>query len=437
MKKLKFTIMIATVAFVIGLVACDPERTGVVIHKEGCCDGYTLYAPPKGDAILIDMGGEIIHEWSIGGSPPKMLSGGSLIGASEARDGHEETIDLVQEDWDGNIVWRFTNWDDDGTGTMMARQHHDFQRQGNPVGYYAPGQEFIDNGNTLVLAHYNEIVPEISNKELEDAVIYEVTWSGNLTGFEWHASDHFRGMGFDESAKAAIYQNPGYIPGAVINDWIHINSISLLGENHWYDEGDKRFNPENIILCSRHANFIAIISRQTGEIVWRVGPDFSPGTLEGQKLGQIIGQHHAHMIPKGLPGAGNILVFDNGGVGGYGLQTSSRFYSRIIEFDPITLDIVWEYEHKNGLPSFPSPGELHRFYSWITCSAQRLPNGNTLTTEGDDGRIFEVTPDNEIVWEYITPPYAPQYRGQYVYRAYRIPPEWVPGNPSGYTNWED
>jgi len=66
------------------------------------------------------------------------------------------------------------------------------------------------------------------------------------------------------------------------------------------------------------------------------------------------------------------------------------------------------------------------------CSAQRLPNGNTLVTEGLSGRIFELNNENEIVWEYTT-----SDRKNYLYRAYRVPPEWVPGNPSEYPYWED
>lgn len=71
-----------------------------------------------------------------------------------------------------------------------------------------------------------------------------------------------------------------------------------------------------------------------------------------KKMGPIIGQHHAHMIPDGLPGAGNILVFDNGGWGGYGRPTFTepdghnilkRDYSRILEIDPTTLEIQWQY----------------------------------------------------------------------------------------------
>ena len=74
-------------------------------------------------------------------------------------------------------------------------------------------------------------------------------------------------------------------------------------------------------------------------------------------------------------------------------------------------------------------GENHHFYSPYVSSSQRLPNGNTLITEGFRGRIFEVN-NNEIVWEYN------EFYNTF-YRAYRIPPEWVCGNPSGYDLWEN
>ncbi|GAG47936.1 unnamed protein product, partial [marine sediment metagenome] len=109
------------------------------------------------------------------------------------------------------------------------------------------------------------------------------------------------------------------------------------------------------------------------------------------------------------------------------------------EFNPMTKKIVWEYINIKGenivehLQNWfkPRMGEEHHFFSYQISSAQRLPNGNTLITEGDNGRIFEVTRDGEIVWEYITPT-----RKHDVYRAYRIPPDWVPENPAGYANWE-
>ena len=406
--------------------------------KDRTCQGYTLYTPdpldalPGQHAILVDMNQAVVHEWSVLGQAT-MLPGGSILG-SKRGEGDEETRprggagNFIQEGWDGREEWGFSNWDDDGTGTMMSRQHHDFQREGNPVGYYAPGQEFVRQGKTLILAHKNEVVPEISDKELVDDVIYEVDWNGSLTGFEWHATDHFAEFSFDESARDAIYKGLGQRENSTASDWLHINSMSLIGENHWYDEaGDERFHRENIIISSRHANLIAIISRATGNIVWRAGPDFSEGTAE-HKLGQFVGQHHAHMIPRGLPGEGNILVFDNGGRSGYGgpdgYPRYTRDYSRVIEFNPVTLEIVWQYGTESG---------KEKFFSHFISSAQRLPNGNTLVTEGANGRVFELTQDKEIVWEFISPTRGKTANA--VYRACRIPPEWVPGNPSGYTGW--
>src|SRR5690554_8099399 len=76
------------------------------------------------------------------------------------------------------------------------------------------------------------------------------------------------------------------------------------------------------------------------------------------------------------------------------------------------------------------PLDASRFYSFFISSAQRLPNGNTLITEGSNGRIFEVTTEHELVWEYISP-----YWGKgplalnLVYRAYRYPYDWVPQRP--------
>ena len=109
------------------------------------------------------------------------------------------------------------------------------------------------------------------------------------------------------------------------------------------------------------------------------------------------------MIPEGLPGAGNIMVFDNGGGAGFGESNPfapdgrfivERYSSRVLEIDPVTMEKVWEY-------SIQGHGRFH-FFSHNVSMAQRLPNGNTLITEGAAGRVFEVTVEGDIVWEYAT-----------------------------------
>jgi hypothetical protein len=379
----------------------------------------------------------------LSGFPNKILPGGFVLGSTgqrSPRHGVQDEHDLVQVDWDGNIVWQFDRHEyieDPGEEPRwMARQHHDYQRQGSSTGYYSPAESpLTDRGNTLILVHENVHNPEISDKRLLDDKIIEVTWDGAIV-WEWRPNEHFHELGFDEAAKNILARDPNYRPsGGGMGDWLHINSISTLGKNPWYDQGDERFHPDNIIWDSREANILAITSKQTGEIVWRIGPNFD-STPELRKIGWIIGQHHVHMIPHGLPGAGNILIFDNGGWGGYGSPNPAsptgrmharRDYSRILEINPQTLELVWQYTPTEA--GFVNPLDSYRFYSPFISSAQRLPNGNTLITEGSDGRIFEVTAAHELVWEYISPYH---YQGgalnrmNMVYRAYRVPYEWIP-----------
>lgn len=418
--------------------------TGATIYNpEKAWSGYTIFQVNGLGALLINMNGKEVKLWkNLRGFPNKILPGGYVIGSTGERNpryGMQDMLDLVQVDWDGNIVWKYDGKEyieDNGEKPQwMARQHHDYQREGNPVGYYSPeAAPLTDRGNTLILTHENVKNSKISEKPLLDDKIIEVTWEGEIV-WEWSPNEHFDELGFDEGAKNILARNPNIRPFAGgVGDWLHINSISLLGPNKWFDNGDERFNPENIIWSSRESNILAIVEKKTGKIVWKIGPDYSTSE-ELKKLGWIIGQHHVHIIPKGLPGEGNVLVFDNGGWAGYGLPNPSsptgrqnvrRDYSRVLEFNPITLEIVWQYTPKEA--GLIEPLDSSRFYSPFISSAQRLPNGNTLITEGSNGRIFEVTAEHEIVWEYINPYKLDSILSSMnmVYRAYRVPYDWVP-----------
>jgi hypothetical protein len=93
----------------------------------------------------------------------------------------------------------------------------------------------------------------------------------------------------------------------------------------------------------------------------------------------------------------------------------------VVEFDPFSQAIAWSYR---GTPERP-------FYSETCGSNQRLPNGNTLVTESDNGRAFEVTSDGTIVWEYFNPHHAGP-EGEYVATLFEVVrllpserPDWV------------
>lgn len=175
---------------------------------------------------------------------------------------------------------------------------------------------------SVILSHENLYNHEISDKRLLDDCIIETDWDGNIT-WKWNVNEHFHEIELSEQAKTVLFRNPNYHDnGGGESDWMHINSASYIGPNQWYDAGDERFHPDNIIWSSREANLLAIVSHETGKIVWQLGADFTR-TPELRAIGQIIGMHHAHIIPRGLPGEGNLMIFDNGGFAGYGYTSGT------------------------------------------------------------------------------------------------------------------
>lgn len=410
--------------------------TGTTIYDPGrAWNGYTVFIAPEDiGVVVVDMNGDVLKQWTGyhggAGGPARVLPGGQVLGAGPTRALHQESNELIQLDFDGNVVWRFDRTEEvatsEGETIWSARQHHDWQREGFPAGYYSPeANPAVEGGRTMLLTHTNHVRPTVSDRRLEDDRIIEVSWDGEIL-WEWIASDHVDELGFSKEARAAIYAAPGFSPQRDSFDWLHINSATYVGPNHWYDDGDERFHPDNIVISSRNSNFVAIVGRD-GSIVWRIGPDFRD-TEESAAIGQTAGQHHPHIIPKGLPGAGNLLVFDNGGAAGYGFASPmapdgsgsvARPNSRVLEIDPVAMKLVWSYAE---------PGrEAFKFFSSYISSAQRLENGNTLVTEGADGRLFEVTTDGDIVWEYMSPFFVQrEAASNAVYRAYRLPYAWIP-----------
>ena len=413
--------------------------TGTTIYDPSqCWNGYTIFQAKELGALLIDMNGKEAKLWKgLHGLPNKILPGGHVMGATGERKTlycMQDFLNVVQVDWEGKITWRFNKHEyieDPGEEPQwMARHHHDFQREGNPVGYYAPGMApMVHDGNTMILCHKNVRNPDISDKLLLDDCFIEVDWAGEIV-WKWVLSEHFHEFDWSEEARNILFRNPNVRSGG--GDWMHVNSMSILGPNKWFDAGDTRFHPENIIWSARETNIIAITDKKSEKIVWKIGPEYNTRPAL-KKLGWIIGMHHAHLIPRGLPGEGNLLVFDNGGWAGYGApnpgaltgnKNALRDFSRVLEIDPLTLEIIWQYTPAEA--GYRIPMDANRFYSPFVSSAQRLPNGNTLITEGSGGRIIEVTTDYRIVWEYISPHFGQFARFNMIYRAYRLPYEWVP-----------
>ena len=130
------------------------------------------------------------------------------------------------------------------------------------------------------------------------------------------------------------------------------------------------------MISCRHNNLIAVIDKSTNRFVW-----------EHQDL-DFGHQHDFHQIDNG-----NYLLFANGA---HTTRSGPTGGSQVIEINPVTKEYEWVYM---GNPA-------HTFNSRHISGCQRLSSGNTLICEGVSGRLFEVTPDGNIVWNYVSPYFA-------------------------------
>jgi len=337
---------------------------GTTIHKlDRCSAGYNLISG-SGIVKLVDMNGEVVHRWPVDPEDKKgfihrarLLPNGMLMLLFGSRD---EAGHVAEFDWEGNETWRYT---------PERYAHHDFWP--------------TESGSVFLICEirlppeYREKITDPQRRELEvfgDEFI-EVSRDGHIV-WRWVQHEHL-----DVNICNPIPASPDWEGGANSNtraDWTHTNTIQALPENKWFDAGDGRFKPGNILHSMRQLDANSIIDRDSDEVVWSYTGDYRGG---------LSGQHEPHMIEKGLPGAGNIIVFDNGASPHKDLAHCGCSY--VLEINPSDNSLVWVYDAG------------HKFFSRFTANCQRLPNGNTLVLEASCRRLFEVTPEKELVWEYI------------------------------------
>ena len=144
------------------------------------------------------------------------------------------------------------------------------------------------------------------------------------------------------------------------DDIFHTNTIEVI-DRDVLGNGELLFAKGDLLICWRNLDTVAVIDPTVPEVRWHWGK------------GELDWPHQPTLLP-----SGNLLIFDNG---------THRGYSRILEVDPANGLIVWSYE-----------GEPRKsFFSSSRGSVQRLANGNTLITESQRGRVFEIDRDGDIV----------------------------------------
>jgi arylsulfotransferase ASST len=341
----------------VGLRALDADRA---------CPGLTLFAPLGGrDVYLIDLKGTVVHQWTTPYRPGLygyLTPRGTLLYNGQIRNdtflGKAPYMGgaVLELDRNGRVLWELRN----------PEHHHDAR--------------LLQNGNVLLLCATElpddlaaRVVggrrgTEVGGRKMWGDYLVEMTTGGRVV-WRWNAWDHF---------------DPVKDPITALQDerteWMHGNAVVEQPDG-------------NLLVSFRNISTVVRIDRRTGSISWKLGAP------------PLSGQHAPELLPNG-----NILLFDNGP---HRLDETYPF-SRAIEVNPTTNEIVWKYQEPRTF----------NFYSPRISNAQRLPNGNTLINEGVFGRFFEVTREGDVVWEYVNPHFGPdssppkeQQNG--VFRVYR------------------
>jgi len=396
-------------------VEAQTQTVGLFLNDDRAFDGYTLFAPSASrSTYLIDMHGKLVRSWQSTHRPGLsvyLLENGNLLrtaqfaAAGSARFNSGGKGGRVEEySWEGNLLWGYDY------STADHRQHHDIER--------------LPNGNVLMIAWELKTSSEaiaagrdpalLSSGELWPEHVVEVQpfgSSGGIVVWEWHVWDHLI-QDYDPTRPdhGVVADHPELIdlnftsnPGA---DWLHSNGMDYNAELDQIIVSVRNFSEFWVIdhstTTAQAAGHTGGDSGRGGDLLYRWGNPRAYGRgLVGDQ--QLFVQHDSQWIPTGSPGAGEILVFNNGsGRPGGNHSTVDQIVTPVDEFGDYLLDQgaafgpaapIWTY----------AADPLTSFYATNTSGAQRLPNGNTLICHGPGGTFFEVTSELEVVWRYINP----------------------------------
>jgi hypothetical protein len=408
------------------------KKVGESWSADESYNGYTLYTPMMSTkTFLINNSGAVVHSWESTYKPALsvyLLENGNIL--RTAFPGYNPRFwgggiggRVEMFDWNGTRIWYF-----DYT-TDQHCLHHDVK--------------MLPNGNILMIAwEYKSAAEAISMGRNPNTLPHGELWpdhlievqptngSGDTIVWEWHLWDHLI-QDFDPTKEnyGVIQEHPELIDvnygGKILADWTHINSVDYNTE---YDQ---------ILLSVLTFDEIWIIDHSTtseeaaghtggrygkgGDLLYRWGNPltYRTGSESDRKL---FNQHDAEWIKPGLPGSGNILIFNNG------LERPGGDYSSVEEIVP-PMASNGTYGRPQGSAYGPTESVWNYtaekptdFYAINLGGAQRLPNGNTLICNGPHGQFFEVTVEKEVVWEYENQ--VPDPLDSHVFKICRYGPEY-------------
>lgn len=315
------------------------QHTGVTRREKGTTDGYILINPIAGDRVYL-----IDYTGAVAHS--WQVGTGFTNWCYLLPDGNlfvnERCKNPQGVALTGSGLLREYNWQGQVVWEHLDPwQHHDARRLANGNTVYAAYTPLASDEQAKIKGG---IAGSESESGLAGECIREVDASGNVQ-WEWN---------FNSLADHEFPIHPN------ANRWSrsHTNTVAPLPDG-------------NYLVSCKTLNLIFILCRQSGKIIWHYQDDL------------MGGQHDAQMLDNG-----NILLFANGA------YAADLHYSQVWELNPATGKVEWCYKAKDNPQSFFSPH---------IGGCQRLVSGNTLICEGSKGCIFEVTPDGDVLWEYVSP----------------------------------
>ena len=324
-----------------------PKDTGVTIFDEeltahGLCFFTSGHAP---EALLMTRDGDVLHQWHY--DYRDVWAADKEFFMKPKKDGKTDCWRRAHLFPNGDILAIY-----EGHGLIKLDKNS--QLLWSYAGKCHHDLFVTDEGNIWVLTREVGVVPRIheSKPVLLDFFVLLSPEGKPIRKIPFLEA-------FENSAYASFLDKA---PAA--GDIFHTNTLEPLDGSLAHKS--PLFARGNILTSVREINTIAILDPRQEKIVWALS-------------GMWIKQHQPTLLANG-----NILLFDNLGHGGR---------SKVVEIDPFTQEIVWAYED----------GPEHSLYSKTCGSTERLPNGNTLIIESDNGRVLEVTPERLIVWEYRNP----------------------------------
>lgn len=361
-----------------------PEQEGVIEHNRAkAFEGLNLLVSGHGaEAVLMDMDGVELHRW---------------------RGRFEQTFpdypELKLELLLLRDFWRRVELFPTGELLAIYEGHALVKLNKHSVvqwAYPEPAHHDLfvtEDEQIYVLTRRADIVPEFNAEEL---VLEDFVTVLDADGRELRSVSILKAL---MDSPFAHFMEDVKSEG----DIFHTNTIEVL--DGALAERIPAFRAGNVLLSILALHAVVVLDMESERIVW------------GRRDGWVT-QHQPTVLENG-----NMLVFDNNGNRAY---EGAYGRSRVQEFDPVSGAVQWEYKGN------PDAG----FYSNTCGSCQRLPNGNTLITESDNGRAFEVTETGEIVWEYLNPHRAGPNRELIatLFEVVRLPIDfpvrWATGGPA-------